>query len=152
MPVQLYLQRVRCLSTLRIMIGNIFSEYIVLTPLLVMVLAEITKHTYEGLSHGYWFKHGGFPSSHSAFVVSLMAVIGNKEGVDSAAFAIATVFACITWYDAAFVRSQVGRQAKALNVLQQFQEFSERIGHSVIEVIGGIVFGLLMTTIILWQV
>lgn len=133
------------------MITKLFQEYIVLIPLLVMILAEITKHTYEGVSHGYWFKHGGFPSSHSAIVASLMIVIGESTGLHSPEFAIATVFACIVWYDAAFVRSQVGKQAKALNLMQQFQQFSERIGHSVAEVIGGVVFGTVMTSVILWQ-
>lgn len=133
------------------MIAEVFAEYIVITPLIVMVLAEIAKHTYEGLSHGHWFKHGGFPSSHSAFVTSLVIMMGVHTGLKSPEFAIASVFACIVWYDAAFVRSQVGKQAKALNLMQQFQQFSERIGHSVVEVIAGIVFGAVMTSVIIWQ-
>lgn len=96
-----------------------------------------------------WFKHGGMPSSHSAFVTSLMMVVGYHDGLRSTTFAIATVFAGIVWYDAAFVRKQVGRQAKALNLLQQLEEFSERVGHTVLEVAGGITFGLVLTYSIL---
>ena len=115
----------------------------------IMMLAEITKHLLEGTLHGVWFQLGGMPSSHSAFVSSLLIVVGTIDGVGSTTFAIASVFAGIVWYDAAFVRSQVGKQAKALNILRQFEEFSERVGHSVAEVFGGIIFGTLLT---MWMV
>ncbi len=55
----------------------------------------------------------------------------------------------IVWYDAAFVRKQLGQQAKALNILQQFEEFSERVGHSVLEVVGGILLGGVLTYFVL---
>jgi len=116
---------------------------------LIMLLAEVTKHLFEGTVRGIWFQHGGMPSSHSAFVSSLLIVVESIDGLGSTTFAIASVFAGIVWYDAAFVRSQVGKQAKALNILQQFEAFSERVGHSVAEVVGGIIFGTLLT---LWMV
>lgn len=112
---------------------------------IVMLTSEITKHINEGWRAGMWFKHGGMPSSHSAFVASLLFLMHVREGVQSSEFAIATVLAGIVWYDAAFVRSQVGKQAKALNLIQQFEEFSERVGHSVMEVVGGILFGVVVT-------
>lgn len=119
----------------------------------VMIVSEIVKHLNEGLTSNIWFQqHGGMPSSHSAFVTSLMMVVGMYDGMTSTTFAVATVFAGIVWYDAAFVRKQVGKQAKALNVLQQFEEFSERVGHSVLEVAGGIAFGGLLTWGLLYWV
>ncbi len=125
------------------------KEYLVAYPFLicviVMILSEIIKHLFEGLTSNMWFQHGGMPSSHSAFTASLLFVVADLEGMGSTQFAIATVLAGIVWYDAGLVRSQVGRQAKALNVLQQFEEFSERIGHSLAEVVGGIIFGSLIT-------
>lgn len=114
-----------------------------------MIAAEITKHINEGLRVGMWFKHGGMPSSHSAFVTSLLFVTGTYDGISSTTFAIASVLAGIVWYDAAFVRSQVGKQAKTLNLIQQLEEFSERVGHSVAEVIGGILFGGFLTYFLL---
>ena len=125
-------------------------QYLFLIPLFVMFLSEIAKHLNEGWRSGRWFHHGGMPSSHSAFVTSLMMVVGRKDGVTSTEFAIATVFACIVWYDAAFVRYQVGEQAKALNLLQQFKVFSERVGHSIPEVLGGIAFGAVVTAVGIW--
>jgi len=126
------------------------SSYVFLVPLSVMILAEATKHLNEGVLHGIWFQHGGMPSSHSAFVASLMMVVAEKDGIGGTTFAIATVLACIVWYDAAFVRSQVGKQARALNVLQQFQAFSERVGHSVSEVVVGVAFGVIVTWFGIW--
>ena len=128
---------------------NLLHEYPVLIPVIVMLSSESIKHLNEGITRGIWFKHGGMPSSHSAFVTSLMMVLGYKEGLNSPEFAIAAVLGGIVWYDAAFVRSQVGKQAKILNVMQQFQQFSERVGHSVLEVVGGIVFGGIVTAVLL---
>ncbi len=130
---------------------QLFETYLFLIPLIVMVCAECAKHAFEGFTHGVWFHHGGMPSSHSAFVTSLLIVVGKKEGLDSAAFAMVVVFACIVWYDAAFVRSQVGEQGRVLNILQQLERFSERVGHSILEVIAGIVFGAVVTFVGIWM-
>ncbi|HLD63841.1 MAG TPA: divergent PAP2 family protein [Candidatus Peribacteraceae bacterium] len=130
---------------------TLFRDYPFLTPLLVMLASEVTKHLFEGTYRGIWFQHGGMPSSHSAFVTSLLIVVGftEPEGLQSGAFAVAAVLAAIVWYDAAFVRSQVGRQARILNILQQFHRFSERVGHSILEVTGGIIFGSVLTAMIM---
>lgn len=114
-----------------------------------MACSEIVKHTFEGLVNERWFHHGGMPSSHSAFVTSALVVVEKMSGLQSVEFAMTTVFACIVWYDAIFVRAQVGKQAKALNILQQLEEFSERIGHSLMEVIVGIVFGFTVAQLLI---
>lgn len=128
---------------------DLLQMYPFTITVLIMMSAELTKHLIEGLSKNIWFQHGGMPSSHSAFVTSLIIVVGTYDGITSTTFAIATVFAGIVWYDAAFVRKQVGKQAKALNILQQLEAFSERVGHSVAEVIGGILFGGVLTFAVL---
>ncbi len=116
---------------------------------LVMFISEITKHINEGFRVNMWFRHGGMPSSHSAFVTSLLMVVGTYDGIQSTLFAAATVLAGIVWYDAAFVRKQVGKQARALNLLQQIDAFSERVGHSFMEVAGGIFYGAVLTYFLL---
>ncbi|MCA9371010.1 MAG: divergent PAP2 family protein [Candidatus Peregrinibacteria bacterium] len=130
-------------------VQELLAEYPFSICVFVMIISEVAKHINEGIRGGLWFKHGGMPSSHSAFVISLMMIVGTIDGIQSTTFAIATVFAGIVWYDAAFVRKQVGKQAKALNILQQFEEFSERVGHSVSEVAGGIIFGGVLTYFLL---
>ena len=57
------------------------------------------------------------------------------------------VFAGIVWYDAMSVRRAVGEQAKALNQLQNIRHYAERLGHSFLEVLGGIVFGSIVTAV-----
>ncbi len=133
---------------------SFFSSYLFIIPLFVGLLAEITKILFEGLVRNTWheglFRPGGMPSSHSAIVTSLVIVVGKKLGLDSPEFAIAIVFACIVWYDAVSSRRAIGEQAKILNRLQHWKHFSERLGHSLRQVIGGIVFAIAITYLGMW--
>jgi acid phosphatase family membrane protein YuiD len=128
--------------------------YLFLIPLVVLVFAEVTKMVIDQLREGTWharlFQPGGFPSSHSAFVTSLLIVVGRKLGLESTEFAIAFVFAAIVWYDAMSARRALGEQAKILNRLQHWQHFRERLGHSLTEVLGGITFGAIVTVFGIW--
>ena len=123
--------------------------YLFLVPLIAMVLSEAAKIAVEYLKTGKWaqgvFQPGGMPSSHSAFVTSLLIVIARRLGMDSAEFAIAFVFACVVWYDAISLRRSVGQQAELLNRLQQWSHLRERVGHSAKEVLAGILFGAAVT-------
>lgn len=133
---------------------DLLHDYLFTIPLVVLVLTEITKMIVEDFRSEHWhlalFRPGGFPSSHSAFVTSLLIILWYKLGLQSEEFAIAFVFAGIVWYDAMSVRRAVGEQAKALNQLQHFRHFAERLGHSFVEVIGGIVFGAIITAVGIW--
>jgi uncharacterized protein len=133
---------------------DFLRQYLFIIPLIVMILCEIAKVIVEGLKTGRWhegfFKPGGMPSSHSAFVTSLLIIVGRKLGPESVEFAIAFVFAAVVWYDAMSVRRAVGQQAEILNRLQRWQHFSERLGHSFAQVIAGIVFGAAVTAVGIW--
>jgi len=93
---------------------------------------------------------GGMPSSHSALVVSLATVVGINEGIESAAFGLATAFALVVMYDAAGVRRATGKQARILNRMFHHgkgeihleEELKELIGHTPVEVIAGALLGL----------
>ncbi len=127
------------------------STYVFVIPLIVGLSSELLKICTEGIERGAWheglFRPGGMPSSHSAFVTSLLIVVSVKSGLDSVPFAISFVFACIVWYDALSSRKAIGEQAKILNRLQQWEHLSERLGHSFLEVVGGIIFGACITLI-----
>ena len=129
----------------------LFRQYLFLIPIVVAILCETTKIMIDGIKTGRWhenvFRAGGFPSTHSAFVTSLLIIVERKLGADSAEFAIAFVFACIVWYDAMHSRRSLGEQAKILNRLQQWEHLTERLGHSLKEVLGGIAFGAAVTAI-----
>lgn len=135
-------------------------QYLFLIPLVVLMLSEMTKvgiesiRQGESLLDGKWLGHlfrpGGIPSTHSAFVTSLLIVVGRKQGMESTEFAIAFVFACVVWYDAMNIRKSVGEQAEILNRLQNWQQLSVRLGHSFLEIIAGIFFGAVVTMIGIW--
>ncbi|MDD3896307.1 MAG: divergent PAP2 family protein [Candidatus Peribacteraceae bacterium] len=136
-------------------VNSVLREYLFLIPLIVLLLSEFTKVMIRTVKEGedplrgHWvrwlFQPGGIPSTHSAFVTSLLIVVGRKMGTNSTEFAIAFVLACIVWYDALSVRYQVGKQAEVLNKLQHWKRFSERLGHSFTEVLVGIAFGAAVT-------
>ncbi|MBI1813244.1 divergent PAP2 family protein [Candidatus Peregrinibacteria bacterium] len=133
---------------------HLFRDYLFLIPVVVALLSEFTKVVLHGLKTGNWHEKilqpGGMPSSHSAFVVSLVIIVGRTLGTTSPEFAIAFVFACLTWYDAMSSRRAIGEQAKLLNRLQHWEHLKERLGHSFGEVVGGIVFGTVVTMAGIW--
>jgi acid phosphatase family membrane protein YuiD len=135
----------------------LFSNRFVTVPATAWFIAQAIKVVSSLAAHGKidWrrmFGTGGMPSSHSAYVVSLAAVVGKRVGVDSAAFGIALAFAFIVMSDAAGIRRAAGKQAKILNSLmsthfpgEAFNEkLKELIGHKPLEVFVGAIFGVLM--------
>ncbi len=100
------------------------------------------------------FGTGGMPSSHSAAVCALATACGISFGLDSAYFAISAVLAIIVMRDAMGMRREVGKHAKALNVI--FQEFfksekhpedlkktqKELVGHTPLQVFAGVATGI----------
>lgn len=128
---------------------QILRTYPFLIPVIVMMLSEITKMIVEYSRTGAWhaglFRTGGMPSSHSAFVTSLLIIVERSRGINTVDFAIAFVFAAVVWYDAVSLRREVGQQAELLNRLQHWEHLRERVGHSLKEVIAGIAFGTLIT-------
>ena len=86
------------------------------------------------------------PSSHSAVVTSLCAMIGKNEGVGSPIFALSLAFAFVVMYDACGVRRAAGKQAALLNKLietpgltgmQVSEKLVEVLGHTPTQVFVG---------------
>jgi uncharacterized protein len=94
--------------------------------------------------------YGGLPSNHAAIVSSMTALIGLKEGLQHPAFGVAMTLTFIVLLDANSLRKQIGLQAKTINSLTQQNDISnrsplrERIGHTKIELLAGLVVGLLV--------
>lgn len=100
---------------------------------------------------------GGFPSSHTASVVGLSTAVGMISGFDSVPFAISIILAFFMIYDAKVIRGAAGKQAQSLNILietyneeeeEDLDKLRERLGHSMIEILGGIIIGILAAVII----
>ena len=101
------------------------------------------------------FGDGGMPSGHSATVTSIAVAAALYYGTGSFEFAVAAILAIIVCHDAMGVRLETGKQAivindlvKAFNILSD-QDLSEEVklkefvGHTPIQVLAGILIGVL---------
>ena len=103
------------------------------------------------LDFGYLMSTGGMPSAHTSMVCSLATSIGLHEGFSTPLFAIVVCFASVVMFDAQSVRKAAGEQAKLLNqivdeVLHEHhlseQKLKELLGHTRLEVLGGLLSGI----------
>ena len=99
---------------------------------------------------------GGMPSSHVAGASCLATAVGLECGFNSVYFALAASFAIVVMFDAQGVRRATGRQARILNKITddiywqgkiQETRLRELIGHTPIEVIMGLLLGIVIALI-----
>lgn len=100
------------------------------------------------------FGAGGMPSAHTAMVCSLLLGVGHISGISSPLFALTLCFAGVVIYDAMGVRRAAGEQAKVINRMVDIMEqegteiteknLKEYLGHTPLEVLGGMVLGILV--------
>lgn len=128
-------------------------------PLITLVLCQIIKFGIESikskkLKWGRLFNgSGGMPSSHTSFSTSITMLMGLNFGFDSPFFALPLVFTLIVAYDAMGLRMQSGKQAEAINLIVDelfpndikvnFGKLKEELGHKPLEVVGGIMLGII---------
>ncbi|MEZ8695624.1 divergent PAP2 family protein [Vibrio lentus] len=87
--------------------------------------------------------YGGMPSNHSCIVSSAAAIIAFNEGLHEPALVVALALAFIVVLDAGSLRQQVGKHAKAINVLNKVEKpLRELMGHTRLEILAGIVTGI----------
>ncbi len=95
--------------------------------------------------------YGGLPSTHSAIVSSVAALIAMKHGIADPAFGVAVGVAFIVVLDANNLRRQIGRHAGALNRLDKTgKSYRERMGHSWLEIGAGVVTGIFAAWLVNW--
>ena len=135
---------------------------IVLIPVFVAIITQITKFIIFSLKNGlkweYAFTHGHMPSTHSAFAVSLVIIVGFLETVATAPFAIALALAVIIVDDALRLRMYLGDQGRYLNMLvenlnldaSKYPRLKERVGHRVPEVIIGLIYGAALSFLFIY--
>ena len=90
---------------------------------------------------------GNMPSAHSATTVALATVVGLRDGIDSAVFAVAALFAAVVMYDAVMVRRSVGEQGMAItSVIRELKSKTKlprsAKGHEPLEVVVGALLGV----------
>ncbi len=124
------------------------------------LLAQVIKVPLDYLQTRRWnwsllLTTGGMPSSHSSLMTSTTLAIGLYHGFANPLFALGVAITMIVVYDAAGVRQQAGIHAQRINVLFDEllhghpinqKDLREVIGHTPLEVIGGILLGLVVAT------
>jgi acid phosphatase family membrane protein YuiD len=140
--------------------------------ILVLLLTQLLKLPIQYYMTKKWdfsivFSTGGMPSSHCAFVSALTLSLGLTEGIGSPLFAISAVLAGIVIHDSIGIRREAGRHATVLNDMKKEfydiinelnkgkdknklivdKRLKELLGHEPLEVISGILLGVLVTLI-----
>jgi len=146
---------------------DVFENKALIAGLIAWSLAQVIKIPLDFFRTRRWnwalfFTTGGMPSSHSSLMTATTLAIGLYYGFDHPAFALGVAITMIVTYDAAGVRQQAGIHAQRINVLFEElmhghpinqRDLREVIGHTPLEVAGGILLGLIVATgqWIVWQ-
>jgi acid phosphatase family membrane protein YuiD len=142
-------------------LSAIFQNKVLIVGLIAWGLAQVIKIPLEYLRTRRWnwallLTTGGMPSSHSSLMTATTHAVGLYYGFDNPTFALGVAITMIVTYDAAGVRRQAGIHAQRLNVIfdellqghaLNQKELREMLGHTPLEVTGGILFGILVATI-----
>jgi acid phosphatase family membrane protein YuiD len=139
-------------------VNNLWDNKILIVAVIADLVAQGIKPLIHYGEYHEWqwhllFSNGGFPSSHSAAVTALTAMVGFTEGFASPLFAICMIFSAVVVFDASGVRQEVGKHARTLNAIFEefklwdrfdYKQFTELVGHTLFEVLGGMALGLLL--------
>ncbi|MGE5073008.1 MAG: divergent PAP2 family protein [Anaerolineae bacterium] len=144
--------------------SGLLRNRVLIAALAAWLSAQIVKVPITYLRTRRWtwaplFTVGGMPSSHSALIVGATNATGLYFGYDSPLFALGVAIAMIVTYDAAGVRILAGMHAERINVLfdellkghmWDELELREVLGHTPLEVLTGMLWGLLITFAVWW--
>ncbi|MEP6896600.1 MAG: divergent PAP2 family protein [Chloroflexota bacterium] len=138
----------------------LFQNKALIAGLIAWILAQVIKLPLNYLYTRKWnwallLTTGGMPSSHSSLMTGTVFAIGLYHGFNDATFALGVAITMIVTYDAAGVRRQAGIHAQRINVLFEElmhghsvsdKDLREVLGHTPLEVMGGILLGLIVAT------
>lgn len=152
---------------------ELFSNTPLMIALFAIIFAQFIKIPIQyavtrELDWKLFSSTGGMPSSHSAAVTSLTTAVAYEHGVGSTIFAVSTMFAVITMYDATGVRFQAGQQALTINKLrsdlqlfmnetrdwankkeeEKIEELKTLLGHKPSEVFMGALTGIAISVFV----
>lgn len=119
-----------------------------LAPFIGWFIAGVTKYVVNHIRYGNAkdrIGNGGFPSNHTTIMTSTVMLIGFQEGFLSPIYGLGVAVTYIVIIDALGLRRYVGRHAERINQLQSEQiKLRESMGHSRLEVLGGLVLGTII--------
>lgn len=138
--------------------------YPFLVPFIVAICIQFIKviidiFKYKKFRLRQLFSAGGFPSVHSGISASVVTLVYILLGPNSPVFAVVLVFSFLFVYDAMNLRYEAGKHARYLNSLRTelkdvldkekvHKYLKERLGHTPLEVIAGIIIGILITILL----
>ncbi len=138
----------------------------VLAPFIGWLVAGTMKFMINYLRFGKEAKarigNGGFPSNHTTIMVTTVALIGFHHGFATPVFGLGVAATYIVIIDALGLRRHVGYHAEHLNGLADTayrdhtslrRKLRESMGHTRLEVAGGIGLGTLLGWLLafLWE-
>ena len=140
---------------------QISQNKIFMATILAWLVAQVIKVVIGVISQKKfdfrWFiGTGGMPSSHVAGASCLAAAMGFEYGFNGPYFALAAAFAIVVMFDAQGVRRSTGKQAGILNKIMddiywqgkiQEMRLRELIGHTPVEVIMGLLLGIVIALV-----
>jgi len=100
-------------------------KFILFSVFIAWFIAQASKYLFSKTKKSF-FRCGGMPSAHSAFVSALCTSVGLVSGFASVIFAVCLAFSVIVWHDAIRVRKH----------------------HTLKEVVVGILIGIIVPIIL----
>ena len=144
-------------------IVDLFTNKLFLAPASAWIISQIIKTLIDCYRSGFCKERfvggSGMPSSHVATVTGLVIITGIYFGTGGFEFVMALVLGIIVICDARGVRYETQRQGRALNNLNEerleqgkqpleIYKFKEKLGHTIPEVIAGIIIGVICTIVV----
>lgn len=148
----------------------ILNNFPLVAAMASIFITQVTKIPVAYFIHNRWnihlmFSTGGMPSSHSAGVTALITAIIIDHGWQSPLTAISMTFGILVMFDSMGVRRQSGEHGVIINELiseihsltrplkdvdedSTSMQSTEFLGHKPIEVVLGLVYGILLALII----
>lgn len=96
---------------------------------------------------------GSFPSTHTSIVSSVAFLVLLREGAASPAFSVALALGLVVIIDALDLRRRIGDHAAAINRIGEMQDHGrlrESVGHTPLEVLGGLCTGGACAAFLWW--
>ena len=138
------------------------SYEVILAPILTLFVVQSIKLATDGIKGNFNLKnvlsvYGGMPSSHTAVVTSLTAMVGYTQGFECACFAISVIFSLVVIADAIMLRKYIDQNSRAVKMLVEKVPAEERdkfpkvvvnLRHTLPQVLVGALIGFAIATLI----
>ncbi|MFH1207576.1 MAG: divergent PAP2 family protein [Patescibacteria group bacterium] len=135
---------------------------ILITPFITLFIVQSIKLLTDGIKGNYnirdlFFTYGGMPSSHTAFVTSMSAMVAYTEGFSSSDFGIAMVLSLIVITDAVILRRYIDGHGNAVKMLverlspeeqKKFPPVATKLEHTIPQVLVGAAVGVVIATLV----